>query len=453
MTRRSYQFQVHSFLAFLALSLGAMCPTVANAQGWAVDVDPTIVGIQSSYTATVGSGTIWVDVYLIMWDTTGIGPTPWNAYSIDIEISDDSPCAPSSVLGLTGPTTFDRGFSGLASGTTTEFSGAAITAGAVLTPLGIVGGATGPGGSFCTTEGGAGVLEPAGSFFPPAGVFGPPGTPLLVETNGFAPLAAGVSDVAPIGLFDMTTPVFPPSASYIWPAVAELALVPSAGALVLFPAGTFTTPAPCSGICPGTITVTSAVLPVELTRFDAINEHGTIRLSWETASEQNNAGFEIQRLERVVDPGIPVEDWVAIGYVDGAGTTNNAQTYEYLVDDVQIGRNIFRLKQIDFDGAFEYSDHVEVISEIPGRFVLAPAYPNPFNPTTTVQFAVATDQHVEAVLYDALGKPVRSVYSDDVTANELTTIPVNGSRLSSGVYILRLEGQNFVGTEKLLLVK
>jgi len=131
-----------------------------------------------------------------------------------------------------------------------------------------------------------------------------------------------------------------------------------------------------------------------------------VLLSWATASETNNAGFEIQRRSKNNDG-----DWEALGFVDGYGTIELPQSYQYRVEALDPGGHLFRLKQIDFDGTFEYHPEVEVIVEMVERFVVEPAYPNPFNPQAQFRFAVQRQQQVEVALYDMLGRRVKLLYA------------------------------------------
>jgi hypothetical protein len=191
----------------------------------------------------------------------------------------------------------------------------------------------------------------------------------------------------------------------------------------------------------------SVVLPVELTSFEALTQgRSEVLLTWSTASETNNSGFdvEIRRDAELFD---------RLGFVEGRGTTTNAQTYSYRVTDLDPGSYFFRLKQIDFDGAFDYSPVVEATVEVPGNFVLEDAYPNPFNPSTTVRFAVATEKQVRLNLYDAGGKLVRTLYDGLAPANSMQSVTIDGSGLASGTYHVRLEGATVLATTTVTLLK
>ncbi|MEM1270852.1 MAG: T9SS type A sorting domain-containing protein, partial [Bacteroidota bacterium] len=190
-----------------------------------------------------------------------------------------------------------------------------------------------------------------------------------------------------------------------------------------------------------------AILPVEVTRFDALAEAAGTSLIWETASETGNAGFEIQRRH------ISTSEWTPIGYVSGAGTTSEPQQYRFVDTDALVGTTAYRLKQIDFDGQFEFSPEVEATRELATTFLLTPAYPNPFNPQTRFTLAVQQEQSVRVVLYDLQGQQVTVVH-DGVLAGQTTHgFTVEASGLASGAYVLRAEGELFATSQTLMLLK
>jgi hypothetical protein len=190
----------------------------------------------------------------------------------------------------------------------------------------------------------------------------------------------------------------------------------------------------------------SNALPVELTDFTAVVKGENVRLSWATATETNNAGFSIE----LSSDGT---HFIEQGFVIGAGTTLEAQSYAYDVHILQPGLNYVRLKQIDFDGAFEYSPTLEVVAEIPGGFALMPAYPNPFNPRTMLQFVVSAEQPITATLYNSLGAPIRTLFSGVAPAHEVQTMVIDGAGLASGMYIVRLQGANHIESTSIILLK
>ncbi len=176
-------------------------------------------------------------------------------------------------------------------------------------------------------------------------------------------------------------------------------------------------------------------LPVELIRFEARTDGQAILLTWETASETNNAGFEVQR--RVGDAFEPIT------FFEGAGTTSQTRVYRHRVADLLPGRHTFRLKQVDFDGSFVLSPEVEVFTDVPGAYVLSPPYPNPFNPQTRFTLTVARSQHVRVGVYDMLGRTVALLHDGPLAAREAHTFRFDATTLPGGVYFLRAAGPLF----------
>lgn len=185
-------------------------------------------------------------------------------------------------------------------------------------------------------------------------------------------------------------------------------------------------------------------VPVELTSFTASVSGKAVNLNWSTASETNNQGFEIQR-------GSSVSDFEAIGFINGAGTTTERQNYGFS-DEVVNGTYFYRLKQIDFDGTFEYSNSIEVDVNIPAVFALEQNYPNPFNPSTTINFSLAEDGMINLAIYNLLGEKVLSVLNEFREAG-VHSVNIDASTLSSGAYFYKIETTNFSKTMKMILAK
>ena len=192
-------------------------------------------------------------------------------------------------------------------------------------------------------------------------------------------------------------------------------------------------------------------LPVELTFFEVGLEGTAALLQWQTASETNNAGFEIHA--RSSGSGWETRDWDVLGFVEGAGTTLEVQSYRFRVAGLEPGRHVFRLKQIDYDGTFEYSPEVEVNVAMPETFFVASVFPNPFNPEATLQFAVRQSQPVTATVYNMLGQQVLALYRGVPAAGETQTVQIDGSRLVTGTYVVQITGEQFVETQMITLVK
>ncbi len=189
------------------------------------------------------------------------------------------------------------------------------------------------------------------------------------------------------------------------------------------------------------------LLPVELTLFKAELDGRDALLRWQTASETNNAGFEVQH--RAGES----TQFESLGFVEGAGTTLETQTYTFRVDDLTPGRHVFRLKQIDFDGAFEYSPEVEVSVEMPAAYFVSSIYPNPFNPEATLQFAVRQSQQVRVSVYNMLGQRVLELYQGVPSAGVTQTVLIDGSRLVTGTYMVQIVGEQFIETQTITLIK
>ena len=192
-----------------------------------------------------------------------------------------------------------------------------------------------------------------------------------------------------------------------------------------------------------------AVLPVELTSFETVIDGRDALLIWETASETNNAGFDVQH--RYVDDATAAFE--TLTFVEGHGTTELPQTYRYRVDDVAPGHHAFRLKQIDFDGTFEYSPEVEVAVGIPTAYHLSAAYPNPFNPETQFSLSVARAQQVQVTVYDVVGRRVAGLHDGIIEAQTTQAFRFEAGSLPSGLYLVWVVGERFLTSQTITLVK
>jgi hypothetical protein len=145
--------------------------------------------------------------------------------------------------------------------------------------------------------------------------------------------------------------------------------------------------------------------------------------------------------------------WQALSFIDGFGTTETAQTYAHRIDGLLPGVHRFRLRQIDYDGTFEYSPEVEVDIGVPGTYHLTSAYPNPFNPETSFSLSVARAQDVQVAVYDVTGRRVALLYDGLFPAKTARAFRFGASTLPSGVYLLRVLGEQFSTTQPLVLTK
>ncbi|MBK9099324.1 MAG: T9SS type A sorting domain-containing protein [bacterium] len=215
--------------------------------------------------------------------------------------------------------------------------------------------------------------------------------------------------------------------------------------------GSLTIPFPVDYDRVNIIVVYSDITPVELTSFTANLSGQGVILNWRTATELNNQGFEIER-------STVEQSWQKIGFVPGFGTTTEPKSYSFLDEKVETGIYSYRLKQIDFDGTFHYSDAVEIEVDLtPDNFILFQNYPNPFNPATTIQFQVPKVSDVNIVVYDMLGQEVKSLFVGQVQAGKYTVewdgLNNSGAKMSSGTYIYRMTAEEFIDVKEMILLK
>ncbi|MEE9432317.1 MAG: GLUG motif-containing protein [Melioribacteraceae bacterium] len=204
---------------------------------------------------------------------------------------------------------------------------------------------------------------------------------------------------------------------------------------------------------------TSNPLPVELTSFTVRNINNKIELEWETATEVNNYGFEIER--KYQDLSIKNQNekrsWETISFIEGHGNSNSPKRYSLVDEKVSSGKYLYRLKQIDIDGSFEYSKTIEVDLGLPMEFELSQNFPNPFNPTTKIKYSipnVASNFSLSVVLkvYDILGKEVATIVNQKQNSGNYEAT-FEGNSLASGTYIYKLQVGDFTEIKKMMLVK
>ncbi|MDZ4700654.1 MAG: PA14 domain-containing protein [Rhodothermales bacterium] len=191
----------------------------------------------------------------------------------------------------------------------------------------------------------------------------------------------------------------------------------------------------------------NTTLPVSLTRFTALADSQTIHLSWETASETNNAGFDVER-------SIDGFTFSPIGQVAGSGTTLEPRAYRFADGDAPNGAAVlwYRLRQIDFDGTFAYSEVVSVDRLAPSAYALHENYPNPFNPTTRISYDLPVAGPARLAVYDLLGREVRLLVDAALPAGR-HEVTFDAGDLPGGVYMYRLEAGRHAHTRSLILVK
>jgi hypothetical protein len=186
-------------------------------------------------------------------------------------------------------------------------------------------------------------------------------------------------------------------------------------------------------------------IPVELVSFTASSSGKNVMLQWTTSTELNNSGFEIQR--RTLE-----SEYEVVGFIAGSGSTTEQRSYNF--DDVNVanGKYIYRLKQIDFNGVFDYSNEIEVEVNALAEFSLEQNYPNPFNPSTTINYSLAEAGLVRIAVYNLLGQEIKILVNDFKEAGP-HSVTFNASDLTSGAYFYSIETSQFKQTRKMLLAK
>jgi hypothetical protein len=189
----------------------------------------------------------------------------------------------------------------------------------------------------------------------------------------------------------------------------------------------------------------NTLLPVELTKFAAVVSGSNVQLEWETATELNNYGFEIER-------SIDELNFERLSFVEGSINSTSSKSYSYTDKLNNAGNYFYRLKQIDLDGSFEYSNVIEVTTIAPENFEISQNYPNPFNPTTKIEFKVPQQSNVNIKVYNTIGEVVAVLLNDQLeTGNH--TVSFDASNLPSGIYIYRIETEDFSQSMKMTLLK
>jgi hypothetical protein len=193
------------------------------------------------------------------------------------------------------------------------------------------------------------------------------------------------------------------------------------------------------------MTVQSEV-PVELLSFNAEMVDNDVVLNWATATEKNNSGFQVEKRQT------KNESWTIVAFIDGKGTTTKKSVYTFSDKNEKPGTYLYRLKQIDFDGTYSYSNEVEIEVTGPKDFALYQNYPNPFNPSTTIKFALPVKTNLSLNIYNTLGEKVAEIFKGEMEEG-YHEMMFNASGLSSGIYYYTITADNFSETKKMILIK
>ncbi len=186
-------------------------------------------------------------------------------------------------------------------------------------------------------------------------------------------------------------------------------------------------------------------VPIELSSFEASAVNNDVILYWKTATETNNYGFAVERSQDKIN-------FEKIGFVKGHGTTSIPQSYSYIDRIVQVGTYYYKLKQIDIDGSFEYSEIVEAIINKPQTFELSQNHPNPFNSSTVISFHLPKTTNVKLIVYNIQGEQLE-VLTNKVYDPGHHEIIFNANRLPSGLFLYRLEAAGFTAVKKFIVLK
>jgi 5-hydroxyisourate hydrolase-like protein (transthyretin family) len=185
--------------------------------------------------------------------------------------------------------------------------------------------------------------------------------------------------------------------------------------------------------------------PVELFSFSASVEGNNIQLQWQTASEMNNKGFEVERRQ-------DNQEWKSITFINGYGTSTDIHTYSYTDINPDAAKYFYRLKQIDLNGSYSFSDEIEVQINIIADFILFQNYPNPFNPLTKIKYQLPENGHVSLIIFDLIGNEVSELINCFQNAGLYET-EFDGSKISSGIYYYQFKSGNYMKTKKFILLK
>lgn len=203
-----------------------------------------------------------------------------------------------------------------------------------------------------------------------------------------------------------------------------------------------------------------APLPVEMTSFTGRAAGMKTMLAWETASEANTAKFEVERATVSLSSASNTDNngrakaFIRVGSVPGSGNSNLSKSYSFEELLTEPGTYSYRLKQIDRDGAFKYSNEVLVHAALsPETFGLLQNYPNPFNPSTSILFFLPAKGHAILKIFNTLGEEVATLFNGEAEAGSVHRVEFDASKLAGGIYYSRLESGGRIEVKKMALIK
>ncbi|MBZ0199604.1 MAG: T9SS type A sorting domain-containing protein, partial [Ignavibacteriaceae bacterium] len=189
-------------------------------------------------------------------------------------------------------------------------------------------------------------------------------------------------------------------------------------------------------------------VPVELSSFTVETSGAEVILRWQTATELNNLGFEIEK--KLIDD--LSSKWISTGFIKGMGTTTEKTNYIYKDKPANDGKYAYRLKQVDYNGEYNFSQEVEVYYSSLINFVLNQNYPNPFNPSTTISYQMPKENFVSLKVFDVLGNQV-AVLINEIKPAGLHEVNFDASKFGSGIYIYKMMVGDFSQSKRMILLK
>lgn len=198
------------------------------------------------------------------------------------------------------------------------------------------------------------------------------------------------------------------------------------------------------------VLIYDSLTPVELNKFSASIVNKQIVLNWETTTELNNYGFEVERNESSKRENN--DEWKKLSFINGSGNSSSPIKYFFVDQNPTEGILYYRLKQIDYDGSFKYSPIIEINFSLNLDYSLKQNYPNPFNPSTIIEYSIPEDAIVKIFLYDLLGNKIKIIENSFKTTGQ-HKIELNAKGLASGIYFYMMETNIFNASKKLLILK
>jgi hypothetical protein len=194
-----------------------------------------------------------------------------------------------------------------------------------------------------------------------------------------------------------------------------------------------------------TLAASGGALPVEFAGVTARADGRDAVLSWTTTSETNNAGFRVQQK---TDGGFET-----VAFVEGQGTTSGETTYRHRVADLPFGEHVFRLAQVDTDGTTSLSGEVPVDIQMDEAYNVSQVAPMPISGQGRIDVAVNESQTVTVEVFDMLGRQMMTLHDGEMRSQQTRTLSIPADRLSSGHYFVRVRGEGFQVTRRMVIVQ